>query len=408
MKQIIDKIGGFKNKQLGCIEVNLLENNTYIFHLIVLKQEKNKIISDKVIWNIDSLEVLFTYLPSSLPITLVFTGKGIIFRSIDASDTENNNDILRKVLPNATPADFYIERSEPENNESLVSIIRREIAEKVLKLFSDKKLFVIDIFVGPYILRPILNIIDPLLKTINLGAYQVQLSDRKINTCISKEFKGEEVISIGDDKFSNYTLLALSAGITTFSNNFSSVHPEISSIQTNNKEFRAFRLMKIAGIGILSIFFIVLLLNYFIFDSLNTKYNDLTSRLTNYQGFLSNYTLQKNDLEEKKDLLKETGLLQPSKISYYADRIAVDLPAGVRLTELYIHPKTSKKNNRNKINFNRNLIKIKGFTSKGSLLNDWLNTLEEYDWVYEVSSFTISNEEYSNKMADFTIDIDIK
>ena len=82
-----------------------------------------------------------------------------------------------------------------KNNESLVSIIRREIAEKVLKLFSDKKLFVIDIFVGPYILRPILNIIDPLLKTINLGAYQVQLSDRKINTCISKEFKGEEVIS---------------------------------------------------------------------------------------------------------------------------------------------------------------------------------------------------------------------
>lgn len=409
MKYIIDKIDILKNKQLGCIEVNLMEDNACIYHLVVLKQEKNKINFEKVICNIDSFEVLSSHLSRNLPLAVVLTGKGIIFRNIESANDENNIDILRKILPNAVPADFYIERTESGNNETSVSIIRKEIAEKFLNTFKEKKLFVIDLFIGPYIINPVINIIDPLLETINLGTYQIKLGEGKIISCSSKISENEEIINVGEEKVSNYALLALSAGITMFANNFSSIHPDVVPVQINNEEFKSFRLMKIAGMGMLVVFFLILLINYFIFDSYNSRHNDLTSRLTEYQGFLSNYKIQKTDLEEKKTLLTETGLLQPSKISFYADRIAANLPSGISLTELNINPKTSKKNDQKKIDFSKNKITIEGYTTKGSILYEWLKTIEGYEWVEEVSKFTINSEDgYKNQMAGFTIDIEIK
>ncbi|MEZ5199168.1 MAG: PilN domain-containing protein [Bacteroidales bacterium] len=254
-----------------------------------------------------------------------------------------------------------------------------------------------------------LNILDPKTKTINLWVYQFDMYEGKITSCLSIISNREESISLGEEKISNYGVLAFSAGLSTCLNNFRSHNHAITTITNINEEFKAFRLMKIVGAGLLATFFLVLLFNYFVFDYYNSNYNSLTSRLTEYQGFLTNYEIQKNDLEAKKALLTETGLLEPTKISYYADRIAASLPKDINLKSFEINPKVSKKNDPKTIGFVKGKITIEGYASKGSIINNWMKTIEEYDWVERISKITINSEnESNNRVAGFTLDIEIK
>ncbi|MEZ5199169.1 MAG: hypothetical protein R2764_23140 [Bacteroidales bacterium] len=126
MKNIFDNIGFLKNKQLGCIEVSLRDDNSCIYHLVLLKQEKNKINLEKVVCSIESFEELYSNLSRNIPLVIVFTGKGIIFRDITSTDNENDVDILRKILPNAKFEDFYVEKTETESDEIGISIIRKK------------------------------------------------------------------------------------------------------------------------------------------------------------------------------------------------------------------------------------------------------------------------------------------
>lgn len=404
---LVEKISGLKGKEICCLEVNILEDNSYRFNLSILKKEKNRLNIEKTETQLDSFELLKSKIKRKLPIVIVITGKGIIFRKAAITPGVNNIEILRKLLPNAVPGDFYTCKSEIYNGQAFISVIRSELAEKILKIFNDHKLFVVGLYIGPLISESVLEIADSLPEIMNLSNYKITIKNRKIETCIIQQTDKEEFYKIGDESVSSFTILSLSSGIKYLSNEKYNSFTEISTVNNNITEYKAFRSFRVLGAGFLGLFFVILLINYLLFDFYNSKSDELSSRLTDYQGFLNNYNVLKKDLEDKKSMLTETGMLLPSKKSFFVDRIAADIPEGINLTELIINPIVRKQSEINKIDFIKNKINIKGYTIKSTLLNEWIKKLKKYEWIREVKEFTYSSEDqFINKPGAFTIEIE--
>jgi Tfp pilus assembly protein PilN len=158
--------------------------------------------------------------------------------------------------------------------------------------------------------------------------------------------------------------------------------------------------------SMLLVFFTVLLMNYFVFDHYNSRYNGLSSELTEYQGFLVSYTNLKEELAEKKELLQETGMSESSKASFYIDRIAASVPKGIQLESLETNPMLRKKTGDKQIKFNIGVITVSGTSKKSTVFNDWLKSITELDWVEKVEKFTYNKPEDSqNALAEFYIEI---
>ncbi|MCD4664838.1 MAG: hypothetical protein K8R68_06160 [Bacteroidales bacterium] len=395
----------FKQKQIGCVELHIKEDNSSFFNFVMIRLEKDKLNFDKVKTGIETFDELKQEVGRNLPIILVLTGKGVIQKKVNNSGSENKIDQLRKVFPNAKPADFYTSIIDLGNDQELIGVTRKEQADKLIHNFTTDKYSVVDLFIGAGVVFSIQNAIKSLPHHINITNCVLDLVQKEITQTNTME----DIIEIGDEKISSYSLPGLAAGYNYLVEHGGEYIGDISIIQESSVEFIYRQKFRMAGLSMIIIFFLILLVNFFIFDHYNSKYNHLSSNLTEYQGFLNNYKTLKKELDDKKLLLNETGILEPSKVSYYADRIAADIPKGIQLDKMEINPVIRKRSNEKQLKFTNGLIIISGKANRSTVFNDWLNVLGEYEWVKKVGKFTYNKQDESrNEPAEFNIELEYK
>jgi hypothetical protein len=132
----------------------------------------------------------------------------------------------------------------------------------------------------------------------------------------------------------------------------------------------------------LAFLFFLMIINFMLFSTFFSKKNTLSTQVNLVQSQLMQHDTLLKEVQQKKEFLLNAGLLDDSRLSFYADQIAIDLPTSITLTELNINPITKNVTPEGDIlNATNKLIKMTGLCTQTTILNEWIKILEKKTWI---------------------------
>jgi hypothetical protein len=398
-----------KGKHKACLEIYIGADEKWICNFIVVKnknKEQIEIAEEHI--GLTSDEMLKKISKSKFPLCLVINGKGIISKKIHvAHDDANNESIIQQVLPNAKHGDFYLRKYSATDNNAFVSLIRKSLLEGVLDLLSKNKISVVEVFWGPFTVNSVIPLMGITNGEILTEHYKFTIENSFITEFIPTEDNqiSQGKLSIGDEKLEVQSLISFGTLINHFYINKAENTSEIAVVINAENNFVYSKLFAKTLQYSLILVFIVLLVNFFLFDYYNRKQQDLFSQVTKFNDLLTNQDTLKKTLESKRDLLEKSGLLESSKISFYSDRIASVVNEGITLTKLEVNPLkdiVGQDKDETGYEFTNETIELTGTASNSTYLNEWIKDMKVFNWVKDI---TIKNYNRDNslKPASFTI-----
>lgn len=395
-----------KGNRIACIEVILLTETNWEYNIVVLKKNKTKLEFEAVKTSIDSFDEIKKTLSVKIPVCLVIYGKVIMLKKVSVKEDKEES-ILQKILPDATLNDFYFQELYTNNENKFVSVARKNLIEKILDTFSENKFHIVDITFGPFSIEHIFPLFDNVPDEILLEHYKLKIENSIIKDCKHIEHNKDEIkYQVGDEALSNKALVSFAGGFQYLFVNSGKTSTNIPAVIQSSKEYTNSRIFMVAGWGVLILTFSILLINFLLFDNYNKKSRELYSKVGQYESLLNKHDALEKELEIKKQLLEKTGLLQSSKMSFYADRLASTLPSEIKLTELNINPLKKKQQNKKELIFRKGIIHIAGTSKKSTVLNDWIKTIKQNDWAVDVTILGYKKD-LANMPGKFTIEITV-
>lgn len=395
---------------MGCIEMVVLPDETYRFNFISVKKKKqNKIEFIDEESTIDNFDTLKNSIDTKIPICLVINGKGIISKKVATDKDENIETLLQKVLPNALSSDFCVRSYPSDDSNNFVSLIRKSQLEKIVEEFIKNKIFIIDVFWGPFIVGSLIPLIGNTNSELSSENYKFTLHNQKITDYTTIDIPEKETFKIENENIHIQSMIALGGLIFHFFENNGINTSNIPCVVNCEKEFTYSRLFTKIGWSILVFMFSILLINFILFGYYDKEKQKLSGQVNQYNDLLINLDTLKKSIAQKQDLLESSGLSGSTKNSFYADRIASTIKTGITLTKLAVTP-VEKTNNNNQneegYTFKKEYILINGTTNSSTYLNEWVKEMKKLKWVKEViiKNYT---QENNLKPAVFTIEIKI-
>ena len=136
------------------------------------------------------------------------------------------------------------------------------------------------------------------------------------------------------------------------------------------------------------------------------KINTLRFSYNQNKELIKKLDTLKSELKLKEQYFINSGFLDASKLSYYADRIAYTVPKEIVLTQLNINPLEGKIKNNKPISFQNRKILILGTVTQSIILNNWVKQLKDTDWIKNVKIIHY-NQESVEIPAEFELQIDL-
>src|SRR3989344_4284910 len=378
-----------KSKIATGVEINLLPDGAYDINVVSLKKNKSQVLTENKISGITDIVSLSTKLDSKSPVVLVINGKGIIHKKVATAENDSLAAVLNKVLPNANADDFYIQEQEINSSQNYISVVRKSSIDELLdELKKNNITNIVSCNVGPFLINNILGLIDKNIissEFLSFSNYKLLIREDKINEVQNSDNLESAPIKVGDDFIEGKLLIPFAAALSYFigmSEGFVN-SDKIDSIKDDFKQKQKFQLF---GWSLLIGTFVVLLVNYFVFNHYWEKSTEMNSKLVLNQSALKRYESLKAEYAQKKIFLEQNGLLESSRTSYYADRLAASLPASIQLLDMNIHPLKKKEASdiSNALYFDTKTIKISGKCDRNTELNDWMKELEANIWIEKV------------------------
>ena len=370
------------------IEVLIKDAGKYEYNVVVLKKNKNQVQLLQSEQKVNDLEKVKETI-KNIPVCLAISGRGILHKKVK-NIPDNLSIHLQQVLPNAKPEAFFMQVQDFETKQSYTSVIRKDTIEAIIQQFSEKGMDVIDVGLGPFCLESIIPLLPLKVKHrphLELGMYKLGIEEDQITefTQNSGEKRAiEERIKIGEENIPANLMVSFAtafSGLFSFKETFKNFDPAA----TIKEEWEQKSIFKVAGWSVLIFFLSILLANYLVFDYLTQQNNALASELNRNQGLLKKVTELREQIEEKEQFLKATGLSKPSQTSWYADQLAGTVPENIQLTGLTVHPVKEDVDPREKrVIFLIDEIEVRGVCKNSYHLNEWLKRLRTLAWIGSV------------------------
>lgn len=397
----------YKDKQSIGIEIIFQPDSSKIYNLILLKQDKGVLFIEKSKEQITSVDDLKTFLPKNVPISVVLTGKGILHKTISFQEKDTEITLMHKVLPNAQIDDFLLQQIVV-NNDVIISLIRKEQFQLIIDELAPLSQQIISLSLGPFIA----DCIFPLIAhkdeqtTIDFLNYKLEYQNEQLTGYDLFAENTDKHYDFSGNKVSSSLMLAFSAALSIFLPNQLEIKNNVKAVATNNEEFFQKKVFKIRMGGALGILFLLLLVNFLFFSTFFTKKNTLSAKVTLVQTQLQQYDTLVKRVQQKKDFLLEAGLLEDSRISYYADQIAKDLSPSITLSELNINPIAKTITPEGDIlTVTNKLIKVTGQSTQTTILNEWIKLLEKKSWIKNVHLVNYTQLRFPSEPGEFILEI---
>lgn len=403
MPRLIENLLALK-KATG-VEVHISDAGLTIYYctLELKKNEINLLSSGSGL----SAEDFFKEADLGIPIVLVFDGKGIIHKNVQANDTDDLVSLLHKTLPNTSTDDFYIAHTALFNAHCMASVSRREAIDETVQLFQDKKAEVVSIAFGPFQIRTILPLIGAgYHEEVALPGYTLQFTDGYVNDLLFKT-NAPAGFKIGSDTISSTLLVSFAAAFSALAAQGDDIATNLPLAQLKD-DHRQKKIFKTGLVSAACFLFGLLLLNVLAFTHYNAGKQKLQTQVNVNQSMISQIDTLKKELAEKEVIVQKTGLLQASRTSYYADRIASTVPASIRLTQLSVYPqeKNNAEESETSYRFKAGRLEIRGKCRYSIDVNDWINQVRSFEWAKDVKLLQY-NPSNTEKGSDFIIQVDL-
>jgi hypothetical protein len=385
------------------IHLNILSDGRWQMHGVQIEKGKGLISIIKRYSNIETTDDFFNQVPDSVPVILSIEGKGVIHRQINANDS--NSPVLQ-VFPDATPEDFLVQIQQIGNSLLLATLIRSETVNDILNIFKEKKLLVFNVILGPFTLNALWPLINEKPDEYNIDFYRFSLKEDVIQNLeiVSSPYPEKSILFSGE--FISSTLLIPYANALTFFTGISkslSVSYDIS--RKARDEFLYKKAVRFSSAGLLGLLFLILLVNYFLFENYNAKYIQSNLQYKTDIELINRLENLKKELNMKESLIDENGLASNSKFSLYADRIAESVPQQVKLTSLKINPVLSKPKPDKEFGIHPDKILIGGQCLYSLVLDEWIELLSRESWIKRIEILQFKQENKGTP-GEFVIEID--
>ena len=392
------------HNQIAGIEVNFISDNEIVYHVVIVKIQKGKLVSDPIEQEIRNIEQLLKVIPPNIPVCLTLTGKGVIIKKYQNNDDEES--IIKKILPFAKDNEFSFNTHHPQKDEeSWAAIIRNEQLEKTSNSFLEAGLIVLDVFIGPFNLTELKIILDNSVSSYCTSSYQIDFSDNDI-TRIDK-YNGDDICYyLSEETVKGSQLLALASSFTHLSINQCRTTSNIGSIVCSANDYKTNNVITLFMKTGVALLFVLLTINFLAYSHYSKKVDSINLDVFQNRSLLKKEKELKKELAEKKQLLARTGLDTKSHLAYYADMVASLRPKNMVFQEMIINPVEVNQYKKNLI-VQKNTIRIVGNSNSSLQINNWVAVLGELKFVESVELFDLK---YSNskKLTEFILEITIR
>lgn len=358
------------------------------------KSDQIQMISQKTYLNLNEL---FENLKKDIPLILVVDGKGVLNKKIDNTievDVNWNKNIDYQSI-------YYTSAIAASVN--FMSFCRRNIVDDYLEQFKQNSFEVLDVFIGSFVSvilkasieKPVVLSNELILKFEN----DLLVGFERNNQSISKK-----IYKVGDDEVASDFLHLYAAAVQFYISS-----DEISKTDFENLEIeevvykRAFNGL---GIFMLVFFLMALLISFF-----TIRYYSAENAQLNLENVYSKKTYQTIlDLEKqksnKKEILKQAGLMSSHFITYYQFEILKSVPQNIELKELSVFPLKDQIKENKKVEFIPGVIVVKGQMQSDDSFSDWLESLKKMDWIQNFEIKNLKKDKMNN--THFELHIKIK
>jgi len=373
MFSFLKNIDLLKAKKVAGVEL-LLSGGTELYNVVIVEKKNDKVQIVATEQGLD-FELFKQKIDKSIPLFFSIDGKGVLHKKVSFVSDENKAQLLAKVLPGADEQQFYIQSAG-----EFVSVLRKDVLDVALNDLKTAGYFVVGAALGPFALNNILSLVDS--KTIATSMYQLQIADSKIDA-IDKSEPSSLKVNIADEQINSSLVVAFASALNYFVGE--QFFFESEKLRESSLDYYEKRKFTVGGIAILVFFFVLLLVNYLVYDSLKSSNNELEAQFKMQEENFNKSEKLKKELEEKIALKEKLGVNGSTRISYYLDEIAASVPSAIQLTELSLNPVEKKIKDDKEIEYEVNRILISGRCKKSIYYNDWKKDLAKMDWVKNIS-----------------------
>jgi hypothetical protein len=390
------------------IEVIFLPDNRYTINCITISNKKNKITREQEATGITQVNELVKKADTKTPLSIVFNGKGILVKKMPGSQSVDNAVIA--VLPNANPADFYFE-THSYGDFSVAAIARKEVIDSFIQSLKKEGFTILQASLGFNTATYILPFIypdaqAPVLTT--LFSLQVNAQKKIIGyePIEENDLLRTTEYSIGNLYLRPPLMLAFSAAVHVLTDSLKNA-PVLSSAILNHErtEFRYQKLFKAAGMALLAAIFLILLVNFLIYNHYFNRNKELQVTQVFSREKQEQTDIIQERIKKKEGFLHQSGWHKPCRASLYADRIASLTPFNTLLTSMVIYPlKGNASGEFPVMNFKTDTIQVTGTCDNPVEINQFMNNVKI---ITEFKSVALKNYLYKKEKETATFSLEI-
>lgn len=404
MLNFLDKYNLIKGQTAFGVELVLTSKDSFtLIALELTKKDESLGISRRFI-DI-TLEQLVKENTKKIPIYISIGGKGIIHKKIKINERSVDQELLNQVLPNAGIKDFYIQTLLLPNYEGWVSVVRKDVLNVIINKIIELNLYAVEIYLGPFVLENCITLVNR--PTLLTTTHELLIENNNIIQLdgLGSVSAGEEY-NIEGEVINSHELIAFSAALSHFIP-VKQLIPIISEkIAKVKEEYFYKNKYVVVGFSMIVLFFIIAVGNLFMSNSYQTTNNELQYQVESKKKYIVELETLRAELTIKEQFVQNSGVTRASKISYYADQIALSIPSSIQLNQLFINPLEKRVNKAEDILFNYNKIKVAGTVNRSIELNNWIKELKQYEWIADITIVSFVQDNLRTA-GEFEIEIDI-
>ena len=409
MLNLFENIKIIKGNIVAGVQLDFISDDDVQIDCTLLKENKSEVEIIKH-ESFNSVEKLIDFLGDSIPIFISIDGKGVLHRKVEKGESQevDSSLLLNQTFPSIRVDNFYIQESTIEHDSVFFSLVRKNKIDELLKQFNDKKHYLLGIMLGPFNIKSIQELLNHSDSFVWTRGYKIGFNNNEITDLIKVDkIPGGIEYNVGSEHIPMDYLLSFATGFLYFVKDIN-YKTDLSGIVVKQKEEFLFKkLFKLFAWSMLILLFTILLGNYILFDHYNSKNNELNMNYSQNKNFIVKLDKLKEELKTKESFLKENSILKISRLSFYADRIALHIPNEIILSKLVIQPLDKKIQEDEEISFEKSVIRINGTTDNSQNFNFWIKKLKKEQWIGEIN--IVHYSQYNKQEAgDFEIEIIIK
>lgn len=362
-----------------CAGLSIWKDKSQHLHasfVLITRKNGEIVINNSVTSN--SLDEILKEVPPGIPLVLVMDGTNVVHKIVSKQDPADQH--VAMALPGANAKDFCIRRQVISEGRIIVSLLRQNEVDHLVKVLNNAGIFIWEIFLGPFVLETLKKGHTDIDRII-IPFYNISFLNGKISNYERTNIpcEKEQSIFIGTYELAKECLVSFAACLYFYNGTWK--NETCSLISSQREEFLAKRILVATLVPFVLVVFVSLFINFLLFMEYEKESTLYQTIILNERNQISELDSLEKEISVKQKVL-ETKLKRGSNyLAYYSDRIASIVPSGIILQEMVINPQVSNSRGQNIFEFSENKIIIKGISDSSISLEIFVKELSSFIWI---------------------------